>query len=325
MKNKKTLAYSVTVPLMNEEENIELLYNGIVEVMDLMDEAYEIVFIDDGSTDKTFEIMQRLQRRDENMKVIKFRRNFGQSAAMGAGFEYASGNIVIAMDGDLQNDPKDIPKLVSKLKEGYDIVSGWRQNRQDKVIIRKIPSKIANGLIRHFTQVPIQDTGCSLKAYTKEIVKKIRLYGELHRFIPALARIEGARIGEVPVNHHARQFGSSKYNITRTLKVIMDLTTLNLFLKYLRNPMHFFGTIGIVFNLFGVITLLYMFFSVLVLRNTLEEVNVLLSTAFIFIAGGFQSLFFGLLADLVVKTGDRKSIGTVENGSGEKLNQTRLL
>lgn len=320
MKNKKTLAYSVTVPLMNEEENVELLYNGIVEVMDLMDEAYEIVFIDDGSTDKTFEIMQRLQRRDENMKVIKFRRNFGQSAAMGAGFEYASGNIVIAMDGDLQNDPKDIPKLVSKLKEGYDIVSGWRQNRQDKVIIRKIPSKIANGLIRHFTQVPIQDTGCSLKAYTKEIVKKIRLYGELHRFIPALARIEGARIGEVPVNHHARQFGSSKYNITRTLKVIMDLTTLNLFLKYLRNPMHFFGTIGIVFNLFGVITLLYMFFSVLVLRNTLEEVNVLLSTAFIFIAGGFQSLFFGLLADLVVKTGDRKSIGTVENGSGEKLN-----
>ena len=272
MKNKKTLAYSVTVPLMNEEENVELLYNGIVEAMDLMDEAYEIVLIDDGSTDKTFEIMQRLQRRDENLKVIKFRRNFGQSAAMGAGFEYASGKIVIAMDGDLQNDPKDIPKLVSKLKEGYDIVSGWRQNRQDKVIIRKVPSKIANGLIRHFTQVPIQDTGCSLKAYTKEIVKKIRLYGELHRFIPALARIEGARIGEVPVNHHARQFGSSKYNITRTLKVIMDLTTLNLFLKYLRNPMHFFGTIGIVFNLFGVITLLSMFFSVLVFNNTLEEV-----------------------------------------------------
>jgi len=175
-------------------------------------------------------------------------------------------------------------------------------------------------LIRHFTQVPIQDTGCSLKAYTKEIVKKIRLYGELHRFIPALARIEGARIGEVPVNHHARQFGSSKYNITRTLKVIMDLTTLNLFLKYLRNPMHFFGTIGIVFNLFGVITLLSMFFSVLVLNNTLEEVNVLLSTAFIFIAGGFQSLFFGLLANLAVKTGDRKSIGTVENGSTKKLN-----
>jgi len=320
MKNKKTLAYSVTVPLMNEEENVELLYNGIVEAMDLMDEAYEIVLIDDGSTDKTFEIMQRLQRRDENLKVIKFRRNFGQSAAMGAGFEYASGKIVIAMDGDLQNDPKDIPKLVSKLKEGYDIVSGWRQNRQDKVIIRKVPSKIANGLIRHFTQVPIQDTGCSLKAYTKEIVKKIRLYGELHRFIPALARIEGARIGEVPVNHHARQFGSSKYNITRTLKVIMDLTTLNLFLKYLRNPMHFFGTIGIVFNLFGVITLLSMFFSVLVFNNTLEEVNVLLSTAFIFIAGGFQSLFFGLLANLAVKTGDRKSIRMVENGSRKKLN-----
>ena len=244
MKKKKPLAYSVTVPLMNEEENVELLYNGIVEAMDSMDEAYEIVFIDDGSTDGTFEIMRRLHQKDENLKVIKFRRNFGQSAAMGAGFEYASGKIVIAMDGDLQNDPKDIPKLVSKLNEGYDIVSGWRQNRQDKVIIRKVPSKIANGLIRHFTQVPIRDTGCSLKAYTKEIVKKIRLYGELHRFIPALAKIEGARIGEVPVKHHARQFGSSKYNITRTLKVIMDLTTLNLFLKYLRNPMHFLAQSG---------------------------------------------------------------------------------
>ena len=320
MNKEKTVEYSVTVPLMNEEETVELLYNRIIEAMDSMGEAYEIVFIDDGSQDQTFEIMRKLQERDKNLKVIKFRRNFGQSAAMGAGFEYASGEIVIAMDGDLQNDPKDIPKLVSKLNEGYDIVSGWRQNRQDKMIIRKLPSKIANGLIRHFTQVPIRDTGCSLKAYTKEIVKKIRLYGELHRFIPALARIEGARIGEVPVNHHARQFGSSKYNITRTLKVIMDLTTLNLLLKYLRNPMHFFGTIGIVFNLFGVIALLSMSFSVLVLNNTLEEVNVLLSTAFIFIAGGFQSLFFGLLANMAVQTGDRKSVRNVENGSTEKLN-----
>ncbi len=320
MNKEKTIEYSVTVPLMNEEENVELLYNRIIEAMDSMGEAYEIIFIDDGSKDQTFEIMRKLQERDKNLKVIKFRRNFGQSAAMGAGFEYASGEIVIAMDGDLQNDPKDIPKLVSKLNEGYDIVSGWRQNRQDKVIIRKLPSKIANALIRHFTQVPIRDTGCSLKAYTKEIVKKIRLYGELHRFIPALARIEGARIGEVPVSHHARQFGNSKYNITRTLKVIMDLTTLNLFLKYLRNPMHFFGTIGIVFNFFGVFALLSMFFSVLVLNNTLEEVNVLLSTAFIFIAGGFQSLFFGLLANMAVQTGDRKSVRNVENGSTEKLN-----
>ncbi len=315
----KTIEYSVIVPLMNEEETVELLYSKIVEAMDSIDEPYEIVFIDDGSTDKTFEIMRRLQGKDEHLKVIKFRRNFGQSAAMGAGFEYASGETVIAMDGDLQNDPKDIPKLVAKLGEGYDIVSGWRQNRQDKVLIRKVPSKIANALIRHFTQVKITDTGCSLKAYTKEIVKKIRLYGELHRFIPALARIEGARIGEVPVSHHARQFGSSKYNISRTLKVIMDLTTLNLFIKYLRNPMHFFGVIGIVFNLFGVIALMSMFFSVLVLNHTLEEVNVLLSTAFIFIAGGFQSLFFGLLANLAVKTGDRKSVRSVENGSKEKL------
>jgi len=312
MKNRESIEYSVTIPVMNEEENVEILYNRIVDAMDSMAQPYEIIFVDDGSTDETFKILQRLKKNDDNLKVIKFRRNFGQSAAMGAGFEYASGEVVIAMDGDLQNDPQDISKVVTKLKEGYDIVSGWRQNRKDKVIIRRLPSKIANHLIRHFTQVPIRDTGCSLKAYTKEIVKRIRLYGELHRFIPALARIEGARIGEVPVNHHARQFGSSKYNITRTLKVIMDLTTLNLFLKYLRNPMHFFGTIGIVFNLFGVIALLSMFFSVLVLNNTLEEVNVLLSTSFIFIAGGFQSLFFGLLASMAVNTGDRKSIRNVE-------------
>lgn len=320
MKNKKAVDYSVTIPVLNEEENIEILYKRIVAAMDSMEASYEIIIIDDGSTDRTFEILQSLKRSDENLKVIKFRRNFGQSAAMGAGFEYSSGEIVIAMDGDLQNDPTDIPKVVAKLNEGYDIVSGWRKNRKDKMIIRKVPSKIANWLIRHFTQVPIRDTGCSLKAYTKEIVKKIRLYGELHRFIPALARIEGARIGEVAVGHHARQFGRSKYNITRTLKVIMDLTTLNLLIKYLKNPMHFFGTLGIAFNLFGVITLFSMLYSILVLNNTLEEINVLLSTAFIFIAGGFQSLFFGLLANMSVKTGDRKSIRKVEKMQKQESN-----
>lgn len=302
------LGYSVVVPVMNEEENVELLYAKLVETFETMGKPYEIIIVDDGSTDKTIEILEKIGSQDKNLKVIKFRRNFGQSAAMGAGFRFSRGNIIIAMDGDLQNDPADIPKLVAKLGEGYDVVSGWRKNRKDKMIVRKLPSRIANRLIQFLTRVQIHDTGCSLKAYKKEIVEKVRVYGELHRFIPALARIEGAKVGEVVVNHHSRKFGKSKYKITRTFKVVMDLTTLNLLMKYLANPMHFFGLLGIVFNVFGVAALLSILYCVGILEYTLEEINVLLSTAFIFLAGGFQSFFFGLLAQIVVKTGDRTRI-----------------
>jgi len=302
------LGYSVVVPVMNEEENVELLYAKLVETFETMGKPYEIIIVDDGSTDKTIEILEKIGSQDKNLKVIKFRRNFGQSAAMGAGFKFSRGNIIIAMDGDLQNDPADIPKLVAKLGEGYDVVSGWRKNRKDKMIVRKLPSRIANRLIQFLTRVQIHDTGCSLKAYKKEIVKQVRVYGELHRFIPALARIEGAKVGEVVVNHHSRKFGKSKYKITRTFKVVMDLTTLNLLMKYLANPMHFFGLLGIVFNVFGVAALLSILYCVGILEYTLEEINVLLSTAFIFLAGGFQSFFFGLLAEIVVKTGDRTRI-----------------
>ena len=302
------MEYSVVVPVMNEEENVTLLYDKLVKALQAMGMPYEIIIVDDGSTDKTFEILEKIRSQDENLKLIKFRRNFGQSAAMGAGFRFARGNIIIAMDGDLQNDPADIPKLVARLAEGYDVVSGWRKNRKDKMIVRKLPSRIANRLIQRLTIVQIHDTGCSLKAYKKEIVKQVRVYGELHRFIPALARIEGAKVGEVVVNHHSRKFGKSKYKITRTFKVVMDLTTLNLLMKYLTNPMHFFGLLGIMFNVFGVAALLSILYCVGILEYTLEEINVLLSTAFIFLAGGFQSFFFGLLAEIVVKTGDRTRI-----------------
>ncbi|TDI65263.1 MAG: glycosyltransferase [Bacteroidetes bacterium] len=302
------LEYSVVVPVMNEEENVTLLYDKLVKALQAMGMPYEIIIVDDGSTDKTFEILEKIRSQDENLKLIKFRRNFGQSAAMGAGFRFARGNIIIAMDGDLQNDPADIPKLVARLAEGYDVVSGWRKNRKDKMIVRKLPSRIANRLIQRLTRVQIHDTGCSLKAYRKEIVKKVRVYGELHRFIPALARIEGAKVGEVVVSHHSRKFGKSKYKITRTFKVVMDLTTLNLLMKYLTNPMHFFGLLGIMFNVFGVMTLLSILYCVGILEYTLEEINVLLSTAFILLAGGFQSFFFGLLAKIVVQTGDRTRI-----------------
>ncbi len=306
------IEYSVVVPVMNEEENVELLYRRITEVLRKMGEQYEIIFVDDGSADRTYSILKSIHENDPHLKVVKFRCNFGQSAAMAAGFEQANGRIVISMDGDLQNDPNDIPAMIAKMNEGYDIVAGWRKNRQDKLLIRKVPSMLANRLIRFFTGVKLHDTGCSLKAYRLEVVKKIRLYGELHRFIPALARVEGARISEIVVSHHARQFGKSKYNLTRTFKVIMDLTTLNLFIKYLNNPVHFFGMLGFVFNLAGVIALGISGYFMFIGIYDLAGLNVLVSLAFLLLASGCQFFFYGLIANMVVKTGDKKNDQLVE-------------
>jgi glycosyltransferase involved in cell wall biosynthesis len=297
---------SIVIPLMNEEDNVTLLHRKITEVMQAWGCSYEIVMVDDGSTDRTFSLLAQLAGGDAHLRVIKFRCNFGQSAAMAAGFEYARGEFVVTMDGDLQNDPQDIPLVVAQLQQGYDIVSGWRKNRKDKLIIRKVPSRIANRLIRKTTQVNLHDTGCSLKAYRQEVVQKIRLYGEMHRFIPALARIEGARIGEMVVNHYERRFGKSKYNLTRTFKVLMDLATLNLFLKYLTRPLHFFGTLTLLFNGLGMATLsAATLYSV---RNNLsvEELNVLMSLSFLFLTAGITFLLFGLIANMVVKTGQKR-------------------
>lgn len=297
---------SVVIPVMNEEENVPLLHQSISEVMQAWGRPYEIVIVDDGSTDRTFPLLQAIAQRDPNLRVVKFRRNFGQSAAMGAGFEHARGDVVVTMDGDLQNDPKDIPMVVAELEKGYEVVSGWRKNRKDKLIIRKVPSKIANRLIRKTTQVTLHDTGCSLKAYSRDVVNKISLYGELHRFIPALARVEGARIGEVVVNHHERKFGQSKYNLTRTFRVIMDLTTLNLLLKYLTKPLHFFGALTLLFNALGLGTLLYSTLRIAQDRVSTEELNVLMSLGFLLIAAGINFLLFGLIANMVVKTGKKR-------------------
>jgi dolichol-phosphate mannosyltransferase len=297
---------SVVVPVMNEEENVPLLHQAISAAMQAWGRAYEIVVVDDGSTDRTFPLLEEIAQRDPHLRVVKFRRNFGQSAAMGAGFQYARGEVVVTMDGDLQNDPQDIPMVVEELQKGYDVVSGWRKNRRDKLIIRKVPSKIANRLIRQTTQVTLHDTGCSLKAYRREVVDKISLYGELHRFIPALARVEGARIGEVVVNHHERKFGQSKYNLTRTFRVIMDLTTLNLLLKYLTKPLHFFGALAMIFNALGLGTLFYAAFNALQNRLLTEELNVLMSLGFLLIAAGINFLLFGLIGNMVVKTGKKR-------------------
>lgn len=306
-KTAEKIYCSIVIPVMNEEENVPLLHRAISAAMQAWGKSYEIVIVDDGSTDRTFELLRQIAQNDPHLRVVKFRGNYGQSAAMAAGFDHARGEVVVTMDGDLQNDPKDIPNVVAKLEEGFDIVSGWRKNRKDKLVIRKIPSKIANRLIRKTTRVDLHDTGCSLKAYRSEVVQKIRLYGELHRFIPALARIEGARIGEMVVNHHERKFGQSKYNITRTFRVIMDLMTLNLLLKYLTRPLHFFGALTVFFNGMGLAALLALLLEWR--QNQFvgsDELNVLMSVAFLLFAAGINFLFYGLIANSVVGTGQKR-------------------
>ncbi len=241
---------SVVVPIYNEKGNVEILYKKIKDVMDKNGYDYEIIFIDDGSSDGTFEIMKKLADSDKNFKLIKFRRNFGQTPAMAAGFDYAGGDIIVSMDGDLQNDPEDIPKLLEKIDEGYDVVSGWRKNRQDEKK-RVIFSKVANWLIGKITKVTIHDYGCSLKAYRSDVAKNLHMYGELHRFIPVLANMYGASITEIPVQHHPRQFGESKYNLSRTFRVIVDLVLMYFMQKFMTRPIHFFGIIGFILFVLG--------------------------------------------------------------------------
>ncbi len=234
---------SVVVPIYNEKENVYILYEKIKDVMEKEKYDYEIIFVDDGSTDGTFSAMKEIAEKNDKFKIIKFRRNFGQTAAMAAGFDYAQGEIIISMDGDLQNDPEDIPNLLKKINEGYDVVSGWRKDRQDEKK-RIIFSKVANWLIGKITKVDLHDYGCSLKAYRRDVAKNLHMYGELHRFIPVLANMYGASITEIPVKHHPRQFGKSKYNLSRTFRVIVDLILMYFMQKFVTRPIHFFGIIG---------------------------------------------------------------------------------
>jgi glycosyltransferase involved in cell wall biosynthesis len=299
---------SIVIPLHNEEENVARLHEKLHASLSPLGKSYEIILVDDGSTDRTFEILEEIKKNDPLLRVIKFRGNFGQSAATAAGFDLANGEVIITLDGDLQNDPADIPRILQKLDEGYDVVSGWRKSRKDKLLLRKVPSKIANRIICKVTDVQLHDTGCALKAYRSEIVKRINLYGELHRFLPALARIEGARIAEMEVTHHPRLFGKSKYNLTRTYKVIMDLISLHLFIRYLRHPSHFFGVIGVALILVSMALVGWMAYGMLVSNAPQEEFNNVLTITFLLIATGFQMFFVGLLAELIVKTGKRRSV-----------------
>jgi len=252
---------SIVVPVYNEEESVLVLHKAIQTVCQSLGQPYEIIFVDDGSRDQTFTLLQQLHQADKTVKVIRFRKNYGQTGAMGAGFRLARGATIISMDGDLQNDPVDIPRLLDKLNEGYDVVCGWRKNRKDTLISRKIPSIIANWLIAKITGVPLHDNGCSLKAYRGKVIKRVSLYSELHRFIPAMSTLTGARIAEIVVTHHARKFGVSKYGISRTWKVFLDLFLIKMLTGFAAMPALWFGTLSLPFLCLGVFCLFGLLFS----------------------------------------------------------------
>ena len=242
---------SVVVPLYNEENNVQLLYDELHEVLAALPGSAEMVFVDDGSKDRTLARLEAVQRQDPGVRVVALRRNFGQTAAMSAGFDHASGAVIVTMDGDLQNDPHDIPKLLAKLDEGFDVVTGWRFDRQDAMLSRRLPSQMANRLISWVTGVRLHDYGCTLKAFRREVIENIRLYGEMHRFIPAIASGMGIAFTEIKVNHRARRFGASKYGISRTIRVLLDLMTVKFLLSYATRPLHVFGSIGIFSSVAG--------------------------------------------------------------------------
>lgn len=298
---KSEVEISVVVPLYNEGKNVEELYASLREVVKTLGREAEIIFIDDGSTDETFELVSNIRKFDNHVRIIRFTKNFGQTAAMSAGFDYARGKIIVTMDGDLQNDPRDIPLLLDKIEEGNDIVSGWRVNRRDGFILRKIPSKIANWVVGIITGVKLHDSGCTLKAYRSEVIKNLRIYGEMHRFIPAIASSTGARIAEVKVNHNARKYGNSKYGISRALRVILDLITIKFLLSFLTRPLQIFGLLGIIFSSFGFLICIYLSILRLFFGQGLSD-RPLLLLGILLLVLGIQFIGFGLIGEMQTRT-----------------------
>ncbi len=295
------LQVSVVIPVYNEVESVPRLLEAIAQVLRREELAYEIVAVDDGSTDGTTALLKRLAQDRSDLRAVLLRRNYGQTAAMAAGFHHAQAPVIVTLDGDLQNDPADIPNLLAKLEEGYDLVSGWRKNRQDAALTRLLPSKLANGLISQVTGVALHDYGCSLKAYRAELLADMHLYGELHRFLPALAFIEGAKIAELPVSHHARQFGSSKYGLSRTFRVLMDLMTIYFMKRFLTRPMHAFGWFGLISTFVGLGLGLHLTYLKLFLGESIGH-RPLLSLAVLLVLGGLELFCFGLVAELLMRT-----------------------
>jgi glycosyltransferase involved in cell wall biosynthesis len=295
---------SVIAPLYNEEESVRLLYETIVRAVEPLHLDHEILFVDDGSKDNTFRVARELAEKDVRLRVIRFRKNYGQTPAMAAGIDHARGKILITMDGDLQNDPEDIPRFIDKIGEGFDIVCGWREKRQDKLITRKIPSKVANWLIGKITGVPIRDNGCSLKAYRSEVIKAIPLYSEMHRFIPAMASIAGSRIAQIPVRHHARKFGTSKYGLSRIYKVLLDLLMIKTVVSFGSRPMIWFGGMSLLAGFGSLVTIAYAI--VRWIRAEGHPLVVLNGTALLLASLAVFLLFAGALGELAYKTGNLK-------------------
>ena len=292
---------SIVVPLYNEEESLPLLVEKLLAALRPLGRSFELVLVDDGSSDGTASVLRRLSAQTPELVAVLLRRNYGQTPAMSAGFDASRGDLIVTLDGDLQNDPADIPMLLEQLEQGYDLVSGWRHQRQDHAVSRLLPSKLANRLIARVTGVRLHDYGCSLKAYRRELVDDISLYGELHRFLPALAFIEGARITEVKVNHNARQFGQSKYGIDRTFRVLMDLLTVWFMKRFLTRPMHVFGFGGLAAIAVGLLLALYLLAQKLLANADIGN-RPLLLVAVLAIVAGVQLFCFGLLAELQMRT-----------------------
>jgi glycosyltransferase involved in cell wall biosynthesis len=296
--------FSIVVPVYNEELNLPLVFDAIHQAIDPYhpEPGWEMVFVDDGSKDRSMEVLLDLHQKDpEHVRVVQLRRNFGQTAAIAAGIDHAQGDVIVMLDADMQNDPVDIPMMLDKIKEGYDVVSGWRKNRQDAFLNRTLPSRMANGLISSVTGVHLHDYGCTLKAYRREVITGFRLYGEMHRFIPVYASRFGAKIIEVPVHHHPRKFGKTSYGLERTLKVLLDLFTVKFLISYETKPIYLFGGFGLVLMGLSAIVLLYLF-----IRRVFFLVGVTTSPLFLIstVTGlmGFQALLMGLIGEILVRT-----------------------
>jgi len=329
MNKTEPVDLSLVIPVLNEAKNLSQLYQELVASCTELKKPFEIVFVDDGSWDESFVILKKIQKKDSRVKILKLRRNFGQTAALSAGFDYAKGEIIITLDADLQNDPKDFALLIEKIEEGYDIISGWRQNRKDKFLTRRLPSSTANWLISLITRVKLHDYGCTLKAFRSNVIKNIKLYGEMHRFIPAIASQMGVSIGEVKVHHRPRLHGKSKYSVFRFIKVILDLLTVKFLLSYSTRPLQIFGLFGLASGVAGFIVGLYLSYQRLILQISIAG-RPLLLLAILLIIIGIQFITIGLLAEIMARAyheSTEKSIyfirEIVDSDSEEKPPETR--
>src|SRR6266446_2460417 len=302
MASDSPIQYSIVVPFFNEQENIPPLYMKLTEVMDGLGEPYELVFVDDGSKDDSFKVLSEIYEHDGRVNLVRLRKNFGQTAGLKAGFDFARGDVIISMDGDLQHDPAEIPAFIAKIHEGYDIVSGWRLQRRDAWLTRRLPSRTANWLMARLCGLDLHDFGTTFKAYRREIIKDLPLYGEMHRFIPALAAASGARIAEIPVTNPPRQFGKSNYGISRTFRVFLDLLSTKFWLDYSTKPMHFFGFFGLAATGTGILTGFLLLFQKVFARAAFASNATLAFATIALLLAGLQIMCMGFVSEILSRT-----------------------